>query len=79
VVGYDGTRNVRNEELSVGRKKKLARTRGRDPKKGIWTALKDNAALVAAIIGLFGVVITGAVARTSRPSVDGCSRHPDGY
>lgn len=42
-------------------RKKLVRNRGQEPKKGFWTKAKDNAALVAAIIGLFGVVITGAI------------------
>jgi uncharacterized protein YjbI with pentapeptide repeats len=60
VSHYVGQR-VRDEERPVERKKKLVRKRGQEPKKGIWTAVKDNAGLVAAIIGLFGVVITGAI------------------
>jgi uncharacterized protein YjbI with pentapeptide repeats len=58
---HDGARTVRDEERPVVRKKKFVRKRGQEQEKGIWTAVKDNAALVAAIIGLFGVVITGAI------------------
>jgi len=32
-----------------------------EPQKGVGRTLKDDAALLAAIIGLFGVVITGGV------------------
>ena len=44
----------------MGRKKRR-RKRSREPQKDIWSAVKDNAALVAAIIGLFGVVIAGTI------------------
>jgi uncharacterized protein YjbI with pentapeptide repeats len=59
-VGYDGSQHLRDEERSVERKKP-ARKRGQEPKKGIWTAVKDNAALVTAILALLGVLITGAI------------------
>ena len=42
-------------------RKKLRRKRSHEPQKDIWSAVKGNAALVAAIIGLFGVVFTGAI------------------
>ena len=42
-------------------RKKLKRKRSHTSQKSTWTAIKDNAGLVAAIIGLFGVFITGAV------------------
>jgi uncharacterized protein YjbI with pentapeptide repeats len=44
----------------VGRKKRR-RKRSREPQKNIWLAVKDNAAIVAALIGLFGIGITGAL------------------
>jgi hypothetical protein len=59
-VGYDGTRNVRDEEQLLGRKKP-SRKRSQVPRKDIWTTVKDNAALVTAIGALLGVLITGAI------------------
>jgi uncharacterized protein YjbI with pentapeptide repeats len=42
-------------------RKKRRRKRSREPQKNIWLAVKDNAAIVAALIGLFGIGITGAL------------------
>jgi uncharacterized protein YjbI with pentapeptide repeats len=44
----------------VGRKKP-GRKRSQEPQKDIWTTVKENAALVAALIALFGVLITGVI------------------
>jgi uncharacterized protein YjbI with pentapeptide repeats len=60
VVGYDGARTVREEEQPVWQTEP-EREQKEEPKKGVWTGVKDNAALVAAIIGLFGVVIAGTI------------------
>jgi uncharacterized protein YjbI with pentapeptide repeats len=59
-VGYDGSLHMRDEERRVERKKP-ARKRGPETKKGIWTAVKDNAALVTVIGALLGVLTTGAI------------------
>jgi hypothetical protein len=42
-------------------RKKPSRKRSQEPQEGVWTAVKDNAVLVTAIIALFGVLITGAI------------------
>jgi len=52
--------SVNDKEPPVERKKPN-RKRSQVSQKGIWTAVKDNAGLVAAIIALFGVLITGAI------------------
>jgi hypothetical protein len=59
-VGYDGGQHSRDEEQRVGRKKP-GRKRSQLPQKSIWTAVKNNAALVTAVLALFGVLITGAI------------------
>jgi len=59
-VVYDGSLHMRDEERPVERKKP-ARKRGPETKKGIWTAVKDNAALVTVIGALLGVLTTGAI------------------
>jgi uncharacterized protein YjbI with pentapeptide repeats len=59
VVGYHGGQDARDEERSL--EEKDAHKRGQEPKKGIWTAVKGNAALVTAILALLGVLITGAI------------------
>jgi uncharacterized protein YjbI with pentapeptide repeats len=42
-------------------RKKPGRKRSQEPQKGIWMAVKDNAALVTVIGALLGVLITGAI------------------
>jgi uncharacterized protein YjbI with pentapeptide repeats len=55
---------VRDEEHSLG-PKKPSRKRSQVPQKDIWTTVKDNAALVAAVIALIGVLITGGITLTT--------------
>jgi uncharacterized protein YjbI with pentapeptide repeats len=56
--GYDGAGTVRSR-LMNGKKHRPKRNQAAH--KGIWTTVKDNAGLIAAIIALFGVLITGAI------------------
>jgi hypothetical protein len=50
------------ERTKPGRKRSQERQkRSQEPQKGIWIAVKDNAALVTAIGALLGVLITGAI------------------